>query len=268
MSCKAIRERILDLALDEDMGDTAVRAHLDSCAVCRNELAARRALLAAIDRVLVEELREEPSPVLAARVRQAILNEEPRRPASWQGATWKGWVPAAATVALALLVGLAVRARLTPSVEPAPIESAHYAESKGTALGQSSSETHAPGTGAVGEVGEAPIREVGAGRRPEPRVVGSPPPAESGRLDRPRAADASRTASRTRTFPDVIVPAGEMPAVLRLSAASAVHPLLVRAPEEGEAAANQPLEPLSIEKLEIAPLLLKPLEVDVPAATS
>ena len=261
MSCKAIRERILDLALDEDMGDTAVRAHLDSCAGCRNELASRRALLAAIDRVLVEELRAEPSPVLAARVRQAIQNEEPRRPALWQGVTWKGWVPAAATVALALLVGLAVRARLTPSVEPAPIESAHYAESKGTAPGQSSSETHTPGTGAVGEVDEAPIREVGAG-------LGSPPPAESGRLDRPRAADASRTASRTRTFPDVIVPAGEMPAVLRLSAASAVHPLLVGAPEEGEAAANQPLEPLSIEKLEIAPLLLKPLEVDVPAATS
>lgn len=266
MSCESVRTRILDLALDERPVDAALRAHLDSCVGCRNDLAARKAFLASIDRVLIDELREEPSPLLAARVRQAIASVEARPRAGWRGAAWTGWVPAALTVALAVIVGLAVRERLTSSVETVPIGSVPSVASQRVEPMPPSSGALVSGTGAVPERGGRAIDDAGGRLSVRPVV--------SGRIRsdhaRPRALrieTASRTPAPARGFPEVVVPEGEMIAALRLRAASAAHPRLVREPEDDEAAKRHG-EPLSIEKIEIAPLVLTPLEVGAPRPTT
>lgn len=259
MSCETMRTRILDLALDERPVDAALRAHLNSCVGCRDALAARTALLAEIDRLLTDEMREEPSPLLAARVRQAIEAEPPPR-AWWPVAAWTGWVPAAVIVALAVIVGVVVRERLGSSVATVPIGSSPAETSKKVEPMRSSTDALASGTGAVRQGEGASIDDAAVRPSGQLRLVHARP--RSLRIEA-----ASRTSPPVRSFPQVLVPEGEMVAALRLSAASAAHPLLVSTPEDGEAAAKGSLQPLSIEKIEIAPLVLTPLEVGAPQPT-
>lgn len=259
MSCETMRTRIFDHALEERPVDAALRAHVDSCAGCRDALAARKALLAEIDRVLTDEMREVPSPLLAARVRQAI-EAEPRPRAWWHGAAWTGWVPAGAIVALAVIVGVVVRERLGSSVATGPIRSS--VTSRKVEPTRPSTEALAPGTGAVREGERVSIGDAAA-RRP-PRQL-RPDHARPHSL---RIEAASRTAPPGRSFPEVLVPEGEMVAALRLSAASSTHPLLLSTPEDEEAAAKRSLQPLSIRKIEIAPLAPTSLEVGAPQPTT
>lgn len=260
MSCESIRTRILDLALDERPANAELRAHLDSCPGCRDALAARRTLLAEIDRVLTDEMREEPSPRLAARVRQAI-EAEPRPRAWWGGAGWTGWVPAGAIVALVVILGFVVSERLGSRIATVPGVSTPSVTSARLEPPRPPAGAPAAGTGAAREAaGGSSIDDTG-GRRPSLQLG-----PDHMRSHHVRVETAGRTAPRAGAFPEVLVPAGEMNATLRLSAASAVHPLVVSTPED-EAAAMRSLQPLSIEKIEIAPLTLTPLEVGAPQPT-
>jgi hypothetical protein len=124
------------------------------------------------------------------------------------------------------------------------------------------SEALASGTGAAREGGGRSIDDAGGGRPPRQLRP------DHARPHLLRIETASRTAPPVRSFPEVLVPEGEMNATLRLSAATAAHPLLVSAPEDEEAADRLSIQPLSIEKIEIAPLLRTPLEVGAPQPTT
>jgi hypothetical protein len=123
-------EELVDLA--EGTRPESSAPHLDSCAVCREQLADARAMLSAVADVAVPE----PSPLFwdhfSDRVRQAVAVEpEPRR--SWTGAlSWPRLLMPAVTLAVAaLVVGVMLNGRAT-------------APRGGVALAPAVADAHAP----------------------------------------------------------------------------------------------------------------------------
>ena len=99
MSCERYRDALIDVAAGEAAA-TALEAHLASCEACRAELLALRRALAVADAEMAGLASAEPSPGLAARIRQAA---EPPSP------EWRlGWLWPAVAAAATLLVALAV----------------------------------------------------------------------------------------------------------------------------------------------------------------
>ncbi len=108
-------DQLIDLA--EDAREESSAPHLQSCAVCRQQLMELRAMMTTVAEVDVPE----PSPLfwdhLSSRVSDAVAAEPVRR--SWwsDALSWpRLLVPAASLVALMLVVGLFVNNR-----GPAPV---------------------------------------------------------------------------------------------------------------------------------------------------
>ena len=70
MACERYRDALTDVAAGEP-ATAAVEAHLASCEACRAELHALRRTLAVADAEMAGLASAEPSPGLAARIRQA-----------------------------------------------------------------------------------------------------------------------------------------------------------------------------------------------------
>ena len=202
--------------------DPEFRAHLDSCAACRAGLEAERALLAAIDRSLAAMVQPEPSGDFAAHVRRRIT-ESAAAPRPW----FAGWVPAtAATLALVAVTvwTIGYPPHWPQSVQERPFVPLAPAEKPRVAAAPS----------------EAP-RPLAAG----PRTFGPPRGGHSAAIREP----------------EVLVPRGEMAAVMRLYSASwngqadgaSLMAAAVPTTELLKPLATPP--ELKIEPLEIAPLV-------------
>jgi hypothetical protein len=95
--------------------DASRRAHLDSCAVCRDEVHELRAVLSDAGPAGAVP---EPSPLfwdhLSARVREATADAQPYAPTSWRTPVWR---PIAALAAAAVVLAALVVFRTGPVPE-------------------------------------------------------------------------------------------------------------------------------------------------------
>lgn len=100
MSCERYQSWMTDAAADELPESRAadLQAHVGECAACRQELQRVRTLLAAIDLGVTAQTAAELSPRFMERVRQRIRDRA--SVASWWNARW---VPAVACAALLIL---------------------------------------------------------------------------------------------------------------------------------------------------------------------
>jgi hypothetical protein len=84
--------------------------HLDTCPVCRADLAGRRALREGMQRAFHRTPDLGPSPEFIARLRTRLENTAHQAPARG-GARFRGWWALAATVLLGVALGLGYRGR-------------------------------------------------------------------------------------------------------------------------------------------------------------
>jgi hypothetical protein len=236
MACERYLEAVTELAA----GGPAVaglKAHLAECADCREELAALRRVLEAVDAELRPFASSEPSPALAARIRQAASEPEARsgsRPAFALQALAAAAVLAA--VAFVLLLGRAPTPTSVAALTPRP-------ETSGTPL-------------------PASVALPAATARP----AASPRPRE----ERVPATAAARRAASPE--PEVVVPPGQMEALVRFAAL--VNRVRVAPPMLGATGQPSPelaelrlidIGPISVGSIDIQPLEIVPLD---PAETS
>jgi hypothetical protein len=214
-------ERFKTRLLDFALGaeDFELGAHLDACASCRAELDTQRALLASIDRGVASLVQGEPSGDFAAHVRRRI-SESAATPRRW----YAGWQPiTAAALALVVLVGVLTIGRPPRAPQSAGVTPPAPPEKSGAAAPPNTVHTAAP-----------------------PSVAHGPRPPRGGQM----------AASRG---PQVLVPRGEMAAVMRLfnanwegkaDGASLMAEIIPTA---------EFLKPLTTAQLKIAPLEIAPL---------
>jgi len=231
MSCEQYKSRIADFAAadvaaafrpaDVPSGPD-LAAHLKSCASCRAALDAQRSLLASIDRGLASLVAGEPAGDFAAHVRRRIA-ENAAAPSPW----FAGWLPVtAAALALVVLVGV-----LTIGRPPRPPQSAGVTPPVPIAPAEKPREA-APPEAARTE----PPRSVAIGHRPP----------------RPGQMAANRE-------PEVLVPRGEMAAVMRLFNANWSGKADGASLTAAAIPTTEFLKPLATAELKIAPLEIAPL---------
>jgi hypothetical protein len=221
MSCERFKTRLVDFALGAE--DVELRAHLDACAPCRAELEAQRALLASIDRGLASLVSEEPSGDFAAHVRHRIA-ENASAPHPW----FAGWMPVtAAALALVVLVGVLAIGR-----PPRPPQSA----------------------GVTPPAPVAPTEKARAAAPPNAVRTAAPPSVARG----PRPPHEGQMAANRE--PEVLVPRGEMAAVMRLYDASWNGQADGASLMAAAIPTSESLKPLTTPELKISPLVIERLD--------
>jgi anti-sigma factor RsiW len=112
MECRDVREMADSFLAEELLTETnhEILRHLESCPVCRAELAARRALRQGLRRAFQRAADLDPSPEFMTRVR-TNLHHAAHHAATRRGIRFSGWWALAATVLLAVALGLAYRGR-------------------------------------------------------------------------------------------------------------------------------------------------------------
>ncbi len=191
MGCERYKESVVEAALGAipPRQRAELDAHLTGCSDCRAALERQRRLLTAIDAGLAAQFAGEPSPEFAVRVRQRVEQEQA------PGNALQGWIAVAAG-ALAVLVLVAVWFG-----RPSPTKVPKSGLARGIQV--------APSQGQHASVAlTAPTPEQSA---PSGRQVPTHSAAGRGlRLTGPLAASSA--------VPEVLVPAGQQEAVLRLYA--------------------------------------------------
>jgi hypothetical protein len=248
MSCERYHDALTDVAAGGP-APAGLEVHLASCETCREELASLRQGLVIADAEMARLAADEPSPGLAARIRQAVAARD-------AAPAWRfGWVWPATATAAALLVVLATWLARAPSPEPRVAVGSR----PGVTAGES---RPAEGGSRTGEPPEraAPspsprARGLGAGAGPAtPKAAGS---SVSREVARAGGSLGTRRGGVPRDgMPEVLVPRGEAEALVRFAAI--VH--RDRHTPGAFATAGRPsadlAEPaaLEIEPLEIVPL--------------
>jgi anti-sigma factor RsiW len=112
MECRDVREMADSFLGEELLTETnhEILRHLDTCPVCRADLAARRALRAAVQRSFHNARELDPSPEFMAHLR-TTLEDAARGVPARRRLRFHGWWALAATVLLALAFGVAYRGR-------------------------------------------------------------------------------------------------------------------------------------------------------------
>lgn len=224
MDCRGYKDQLTDAALGSfapgegarRTEDDELSAHLAACAACAAEFARARLLLSAIDRGLEASVGAEPSAEMMARFRRRIAEEPAPHPGIGM------WIPVAAAalaVALAAFLWLGIR----PGPRRTLPANTHEAVAKSTPA-------------------QPP-------RRPETNAASAKlaPPVEQPVPSRPGASRTLKPAGKL----DVLVPPGQMAAVLELQAAlrnGSVDPSSI-VPDREKLG-----EPLDIARLKISPL--------------
>lgn len=261
MACERYREALADVAAGLP-APAGLQVHLGSCEMCRGELRAMRQALAVADAEMAGLATAEPTPELAARIRQAVADARellPHQPGRLQGGVtewglppkWRfGWLWPATAAACMLLVALAVWTLRGHPSAPEPRVAQDTARPQPTGSAGASGPTGAPvirseerpvpvskGTGRV-----APTN-AGRSERRESRTPGGSLGTPQGRVPRDDRAHQ----------PEVIVAPGEAEALMRFVAL--VH--RDRLVPASLAAAGQPSPDLA----ELAPIDIQPLEI-------
>jgi hypothetical protein len=112
MECRDVREMADSFLGEELLTETnhEILRHLETCPVCRADLAARRALREAVQRAFRNARDLDPSPEFTAHLRGALQDAARKVPAR-RGIRFERWWALAATVLLAVALGLAYRGR-------------------------------------------------------------------------------------------------------------------------------------------------------------
>ena len=112
MECRDVRE-LADSFLGEELlteTNHEILRHLDTCPVCRADLAGRRALREGVRRAFHRAPDLAPSPQFIAQLRTTLQNTAHQGSAR-RGIRFQGWWALAATVLLAVALGLAYLGR-------------------------------------------------------------------------------------------------------------------------------------------------------------
>jgi len=231
MACEGFETRLIERVLADT--DPALTAHLAQCADCRAELAAQSELQQRIANGIAAMIADEPSPALLTRVRAEIASMEAPRSANWMQ-----WAFAGVTVSAFAIVAMWMMGR--PS-----------ARISGTGNLPAQTATSAPSSVAPPPVQIASSKKMitrehrsmrGASHANSPLVV-------------PSVAKASQpvmTAAANNSSSEIIVPAGQREAVLRLVNA-------LRTGRVDAASLMRTTQPGEVAPLAIAPLEVKPL---------
>jgi Putative zinc-finger len=112
MECRDVREMADSFLAEELLTETnhEMLRHLDTCPVCRADLAARRALRDGVRRAFQSARDLDPSPEFITQLQTRLLEAAHQGPAR-RGFRFQGWWALAATVLLAVALGLAYRGR-------------------------------------------------------------------------------------------------------------------------------------------------------------
>jgi anti-sigma factor RsiW len=112
MECRDVRELADSFLCEELLTETNhdILRHLETCPLCRADVAARRAMREAVKRAFESARFLDPDPDLRSRVRQSLGAARAIKPVR-RGLRFPGWWALAATVLIAAAVGLAFRGR-------------------------------------------------------------------------------------------------------------------------------------------------------------
>src|SRR5260370_15691771 len=112
MECRDVRQLADSFLAEELLTETnhEILRHLETCPVCREELAARRALREGVRRAFQHASDLDPSPEFMTQLRENLHQAAHHVPAR-RGIRFHGWSALAATVLLAVALGLAYRGR-------------------------------------------------------------------------------------------------------------------------------------------------------------
>src|SRR4029077_11423015 len=112
MECRDVREMADSFLGDELLTETnhEILRHLESCPVCRADLASRRELREGVRRAFDRAPDLGPSPEFVARLRTTLQSQVHQTPARRSVRSW-GWWALAASVLLATGLGVAYRGR-------------------------------------------------------------------------------------------------------------------------------------------------------------
>jgi hypothetical protein len=221
-------ERLNDFALGElgPKSELELLAHVGECEACREAYDHAKAVRSLIDRGVETLVAGEPSPQFVTRLRARIAAEAAPEPWSldvwriWESSTQQRWSYAVGAVVLATILAVLV-------------------------IGLPRRHVSAP---RVAEL---------ASTVPVPASVAADSPKSSSIPEQPSKTLASKyvLAPRIRREPEVLVPQGELLAVVRFY--EAVHNTPVDS-EQLYAAQQEPQKPLELKPIEITPL--EPLE--------
>ena len=237
MACEGFETRLIEKALADT--DPELTAHLATCADCRAEFAAQRALQERITNGIAAMVAGEPSPALLTRVRAQIASE-----AAPHSANWIQWVIAGVTVTAFAVVAMWFIGRpsgrlITPRNLPTQTAS------------------NAPASPAVAPVRSAPQEN----SESKPEIANGHRQVRSvSHRDAPRVAPGVKkvaqpvvTAAANNPTAEIIVPAGQREAVLRLVNALRTGRVdaasLVRTTQPGEVAPLVTITPLEIKPI-------------------
>ncbi len=111
MECRDVREMADSFLAEELLTETnhEILRHLETCPVCRADLAGRRALRDGVRRAFARAPELGPTPEFVTRVHTELRNAH-RAPAR-RRAGFRGWLALAAAVLLAVALGVAYRSR-------------------------------------------------------------------------------------------------------------------------------------------------------------
>jgi hypothetical protein len=112
MECRDVREMADSFLGEELLTETnhEILRHLETCPVCRADLAARRALREAVRGAFHRARDLEPGPEFTARLRTSLHDAAHQIPAR-RGRRFRGWWALAATILVAAAVGLVFSGR-------------------------------------------------------------------------------------------------------------------------------------------------------------
>lgn len=236
MACEGFETRLIEKALADT--DPALTAHLANCAECRAELAAQRALQERITSGIAAMVADEPSPALLTRVRAEIASIESPRSTNWMQ-----WAIAGVTVTAFAVVAIWMIGRPSARINGGgnlPVQTA---------------------TSAPASVAPAPIQVA-----PQNTLVGKPAVARehhsvrsASRVNAPvivpgemKVVQPIVTATANHSSAEVLVPAGQREAVLRL--VNALRTGRVDAASLIRTRQTDEVGPLAIAPLEVKPL--------------
>ena len=236
MACAEHKERLIEAALDPKSAaahEGQFVRHVETCSACRAELDRQRALYKQIEDGVAALVGVQAPAAIAARVRQQIAS---KHPPSFVFRNW-AWFGAAAMATAAIVVAMVLRPNQAPSGHrdvAAPATAAASGKPPAATSMQAAVEPPVTRSKHGAKVSIARARATA----PKPELVDSVVVATTGP---PRV--------------QVIVPAGQREAVLRLVDA-------LQSGRVDAASLVKPAQSLEPDELKIAPLEIKPIVPD------
>jgi hypothetical protein len=237
MACERFETRLIEKALADT--DPALTAHLANCAECRTEFAAQRVLQERITSGIAAMVADEPSPALLTRVRALIASEAAPRSANWMQWLIAGVAVSAFAVAAMWIIGRPSGRLIVPRNLPTQTASSAPSSPATAPIQVASQETSQLKPAITHEHHQ--MRSAARANTPHavPVMV--------------KVAQPVVTATANNSSAEIIVPAGQREAVLRLVNALRTGRVdaasLIRTTQPGEITPLVTITPLEIKPI-------------------